>query len=140
MKKIFSKKEVDELTYEINGSLIEVHRRVGPGLLESVYHKCLMQELEIRKIKFESELQVAVEYKGVILSTELKCDLLIEKNIVLELKSAKEMLPIFIAQTLTYMKLLKAPRGIVTNFSVSNLMHHGYKLLASEYYTLLPDR
>jgi GxxExxY protein len=139
MKKIFSKKEIDEFTYEINSSLIEVHRRVGPGLLESVYHKCLMQELEIRKIKFESEVQVAVEYKGIIVSTDLKCDLFVEKNVVLELKSAKEILPIFVAQTLTYMKLLQAPKGIVANFSVSNLMHHGYKLLASEYYTQLPD-
>jgi GxxExxY protein len=139
METFLSKRQTDELTYEINGALIEVHRRVGPGLLESVYHKCIMHELEIRKIKFESELLVKMEYKGITINTDLKCDLFIEKNLVLELKSVKEILPIYIAQTLTYMKLLKAPRGIVANFSVSNLIHHGYKLLANEYYIQLSN-
>jgi len=113
-----TKKQLDELTYEIVGSAIEVHKELGPGLLESIYHKCLKKELLLRGINFKSEFSVPLLYKNEPLETELRCDLLIENQIVLELKAVETMLPIFEAQLLTYMKLLEVPKGILINFNV----------------------
>lgn len=82
-----NKKDLDDLTYQINGAAIEVHKAVGPRLLENVYHQCLKHELNYRGISFESELIVPVQYKMVEIETTLRCDLLIESAIVVELKS-----------------------------------------------------
>jgi len=108
-----TKVQIKDLTYQINGAAIEVHKSLGPGLLESVYHKCLVHELNIREISFTSELSVPVNYKGLHLETELRCDLFIENTIVVELKAVEKILPIHEAQLLTYMNLLEAPSGIL---------------------------
>lgn len=96
-----TKKYLNQLTYHIIGATIEVHKELGPGLLESVYHKCLKQELFLRKIKFTSEQIVPVKYKGTEFEAELRCDLLVEDAIVVELKSVDAIAPIFEAQLLT---------------------------------------
>jgi GxxExxY protein len=99
----------------------------------------MMRELEFRGINFESEFRVPLYFKGVDLETELRCDLLIEKCIVVELKSVKEFMPIFDAQILTYMKLLEAPKGILYNFNCVNLYNEGQKTFVNHLYSSLED-
>lgn len=127
------------MTYEIIGSCIEVHKELGPGLLESIYHKCLKKELIARGIAFISELSIPVFYKGETIDADLKCDLFIESAIVLELKAVDRMLPLHEAQLLTYMKLLEAPKGVLINFNVNNIFHDGQKTLVNTYFRLIPD-
>lgn len=134
-----TKKYLDELTYQIIGAAIEVHKALGPGLLESVYHKCMKQELSLRRMSYQSELLVPVHYKGVDVDTELRCDLLIDNAIAVELKSVDEIAPINEAQILTYMKLLKKPKGILLNFNCVNLFKEGQRTYVNEYFRNLPD-
>jgi GxxExxY protein len=134
---MITQKYLDDLTYNINGAAIEVHKALGPGLLESIYHKCLMQELKLRGINFNSEVTIPVNYKGIKVETELRCDLFIENIIVVELKSVESLLPVFDAQLLTYMKLLKAPKGILYNFNCTNLYKEGQKTFVNEYFKIL---
>ena len=134
-----TKAQIKDLTYQINGAAIEVHKSLGPGLLESVYHKCLAHELNIREISFTSELLVPVNYKGLQLETELRCDLFIENTIVVELKAVEKILPIHEAQLLTYMNLLEAPFGILFNFNTTNINHDGQKTYVNELYRILNE-
>ena len=134
---MITQKYLDDLTYNINGAAIEVHKALGPGLLESIYHKCLMQELKLRGINFNSEVTIPVNYKGIKVETELRCDLFIENIIVVELKSVESLLPVFDSQLLTYMKLLKAPKGILHNFNCTNLYKEGQKTFVNEYFKIL---
>ena len=134
-----TKKFVDELTYQIIGAAIEVHKALGPGLLESVYHKCMKQELSLRKLHFLSELMVPVSYKGIDLDAELRCDLLVEDAIVTELKAVDASAPIHEAQLLTYMKLLQKPKGILINFNCANLFKEGQRTYVNELFRGLPD-
>jgi GxxExxY protein len=134
-----TKKYLDDLAYRITGAAIEVHKELGPGLLESVYHKCLKREFELRGIKAISELNVDIHYKGECLDSELRCDFLVEDIIVVELKAVTNMLPVFDAQTMSYMKLLKKPKGIMYNFHVNNLYHEGRKSFVNELYRNLPE-
>lgn len=128
---------MDELTYEVIGSAIEVHKTMGRGLLESVYHQCMKEELAQRKINFTSELKVPVVYKTKQLEIELRCDLYIENCLVVELKAVNELRNSFDAQLMTYMKLLKAPKGIIINFNCYNIFNEGQKTLVNEYFKAL---
>ncbi|MEJ6583141.1 MAG: GxxExxY protein [Crocinitomicaceae bacterium] len=132
-----SKHYLDDLTYEINGAAIEVHRTIGPGLLESVYHKCLEHELGNRGVSYQTELEVPVQCKMIEINTTLKCDLLVENAIVIELKSVNALTPVFDAQLLTYMKLLNVPKGILFNFNTYNLFKDGQKTLVNRLYETL---
>ena len=134
-----TKKFLNDLTYQIIGAAIEVHKALGPGLLESVYHKCMKQELTIRKLSFLSELIVPVGYKGIEIDAELRCDLLIENAIVVELKAVDAVAPVFEAQLLTYMKLLKKTKGIIINFNCVNLFKEGQKTYVNELFRELAD-
>ncbi|MCO5248168.1 MAG: GxxExxY protein [Chitinophagales bacterium] len=109
---MITKSFLDELTYEVLGAAIEVHKTIGPGLLESVYQKCLIEELNEREISYQTELIVPVHYKNLKIDAELRCDLFIEECLVVELKSVREMLSVYEAQLLTYMNLLNALKGI----------------------------
>lgn len=122
-----------ELVYQINGAAIEVHKSLGPGLLENIYHQCIKKELELRKINYSSELQIPLTYKGFELESKLRCDLFIENSFVVELKSVAEINPIFDAQLLSYMSLLKAPMGLLINFGVKNIYYEGQKTMVNEY-------
>ena len=133
-----TQKYLDELTYEIIGSAIEVHKIMGRGLLESVYHQCLKEELTHRKINFSSEMKIPVIYKNKELETDFRCDLFIENAIVVELKAVFEIHPMFEAKLLNYMKLLKSPKGILINFNCFNIFKEGQKTYVNEYFKILP--
>lgn len=127
------------MTYQVNGAAIEVHKALGPGLLENVYHKCLKHELQLRGIPFQSEMLVPVMYKGVNVQADLRCDLFIENCLVVELKAVEAVLPLFEAQLMTYMKLLKAPLGLLINFNATHIFSQGQKTYVNEYYRELMD-
>lgn len=137
---MITKKYLDELTYEIIGASIEVHKIMGRGLLESIYHQCLKEELLHRKINFLTEMKVPVIYKGKLLNVDFRCDLFVEQCIVVELKSVQEIVPVYEAQLLTYMKLLQCPKGILINFNCSNIFREGQKTFVNEYFSHLPDQ
>jgi GxxExxY protein len=136
---ILTRSFLKDLVYQVNGAAIEVHKNIGAGLLENVYHQCLKKELELRKINFSSELFIPLNYKGYELESKLRCDLLIENSLVVELKSVTEINPIFEAQLLTYMNLLKVPIGLLINFNVKNIFYEGQKTMVNEYYRMLED-
>jgi GxxExxY protein len=136
---IITRSSLKDLVYQVNGAAIEVHKNIGAGLLENVYHQCLKKELELRKINFSSELQIPLNYKGYELESKLRCDLLIENSLVVELKSVTEINPIFEAQLLTYINLLKVPIGLLINFNVKNIYYEGQKTMVNEYYRTLED-
>lgn len=135
---IITQKYLDELTYEVIGASIEVHKTFGSGLLESIYHQCLKEELIHRKINFLTEMKIPVIYKAKMLEIDFRCDLFIENCLVVELKSVQEMSNVFEAQLLTYMKLLKAPKGILINFNCQNIFKEGQKTYVNEYFSQLP--
>lgn len=135
---MMTRKRLDDLTYEIIGGAIEVHKIMGRGLLESVYHQCLKEELSYRSVEFITEMKVPVVYKGKDLNVDFRCDLFVDKSIVVELKSVKEIMPIHEAQLLTYMKLLKCPKGILINFNCSNIFKEGQQTFVNEYFNKLP--
>ena len=114
-------KKADALCSEIIGAAIEVHRHHGPGLIEGIYEKCLMRELELRILKAVNQRSVQIEYKGLVFEEELRFDVLVEGCLLLELKSVKEVLPIHKAQLLSYMKLLNIPVGLLINFNEMKL-------------------
>ena len=134
-----TKQYLDKLTYQVIGAAIEVHKSLGAGLLESVYHECLKYELSLRKIEFCSELIVPVHFKGLEIETDLRCDLFIENCLVIEIKSVSELISIHTAQLLTYMKLLKSPKGILINFNCVNLYKDGQKTFVNEFFRDLPE-
>lgn len=136
---IISRSYLKDLVYQVNGAAIEVHKSIGPGLLESVYHQCFKKELELRNINFSSELSIPLQYKGYELDSKLRCDLFVENCLVVELKSVNEMNPICEAQLLTYMNLLKAPIGLLINFNVKNIFYEGQKTLVNDFYNKLDD-
>jgi GxxExxY protein len=114
MHRLFEK--ADRLSHEVIGAGIEVHRILGPGLLESIYEKCLLRELELRGIPVLNQEEVTIEYKGAVFKEILKFDLLVEGCLLLELKAVQGVLPIHKAQLLSYMKLLDVPLGLLFNF------------------------
>lgn len=136
---ITTKSQIEQLTYSIIGAAITVHNQLGPGLLESIYHECMKIEIEARALQFQSELLIPIYYKNRKLETNLKCDLFIENKIVVELKSVKQIDPIHEAQLLTYMKLLKAPKGILINFNCTNIFKNGQKTFVNEFFRELRD-
>lgn len=112
---------------------------MGRGLLESVYHKCMIEELSYRKINFSTELKIPIHYKNKELDVDFRCDLFVESCLVVELKATNEMHPVFEAQLLTYMNLLKAPKGILINFNCSNIFAEGQKTFVNEHFKNLPS-
>lgn len=134
-----TKSDLTDLVYQVNGAAIEVHKRLGPGLLEIVYHKCLLKELEIRKINFISECLIPINYKGFELDTKLRCDIFVENKLIVEIKSVAEINPIFEAQLLTYMNLLEVPIGLLINFNVKNIYYEGQKTYVNNLYSSLCD-
>jgi GxxExxY protein len=120
MHPLFQKADV--LSREIIGAAIEVHRNKGAGLIESIYERCLMRELELRKIAAVNQRLVRIEYKGLVFEESLRFDVLVEDCLLLELKSIQEIVPIHKAQLLSYMKLLDVPLGLIINFHQEKLV------------------
>lgn len=114
-----------ELTEAIIGAAIEIHRALGPGLLESAYEECLCHELALRTIRFQRQVSVPLEYKRVKLDCGYKIDLLVEDRVVVELKCVDRILPVHSAQLLTYMKLTGKQVGLILNFYTDVLIRGG---------------
>jgi len=120
--------DVNKITEAIIGAAIEVHRHLGPGLLESAYEECLCQELMLRNIPFKRQFPLPVSYKGKDLDCGYRIDLLVNDEVVVELKAVENLLPIHEAQTLTYMKLGGWHVGLLLNFNVP-ILKSGIKRL-----------
>ncbi len=108
----------DFITEKIIGAAIEVHRQLGPGLLESTYERCLAKEFDLRTIRYERQKLCSLSYKGITIEEEYRIDFLVEMEIVVEIKSLEEISAIHHAQLLTYLRLLKRRRGLLLNFNV----------------------
>ncbi len=124
------RKEEDRLSKEIIGASTEVHRHLGPGLLESAYEECLCKELEIRKLRFQRQTPLAVVYKGITLDCGYKLDIVVEGKVILELKSVNKTESIHEAQLLTYLKLADLKLGILINFNVP-ILKEGIKRIVN---------
>jgi len=129
---------IDQLTYEIIGCAIEVHKELGPGLLESIYEKCLIHELKLNGFEVKNQMSIPLFYKGIDMDCNLRFDVMVNDLVIVELKSVIMMHPIFEAVLLSYMKLLRKPKGILFNFNCKNLFHEGQKTFVNEFYAKLP--
>lgn len=134
---MLTQENIDRLSYKIIGCAIEVHKELGPGLLESIYEKCLIKELTLNGLKIKSQISVPIFYKGIEMNCDLRLDILVENLVIVEIKSVETIHPVFEAQLLTYMKLLQMPKGVLINFNCKNLFHDGQKTFVNEYYANL---
>ncbi len=121
--------QADKLSGEIIGAAIEVHRLMGAGLLESIYERCLLRELELRQLPTTRQKVVRIEFKGVTFEESLRFDVLVADCVLVELKAVQEVLPIHKAQLLSYMKLLNVPLGLLINFHEARLVDGVHRLL-----------
>ena len=133
-----TKKEITKLSYGITGFAIKVNKKLGPGLLESVYEQCLKFELERNGYDVKQQLIVKINYDDLELESDLRIDLLVNDCIVIELKSVENLLPIHQAQILTYMKILQKPQGLLINFNSTNITQ-SMKPFVNEYFSRLND-
>ena len=113
-----SKLIYEQLTEKIIGAAIEVHKTIGPGLLENIYEECLCHELGLRRVAFKRQIAVPLIYKGKNLNCSFRLDMVVEDLVLLELKSVSAILPVHEAQLLTYMRLLNKRVGFIINFNV----------------------
>lgn len=132
------KKELTKLSFEITGLAIKVHKKLGPGLLESVYEQCLKFELERNGYDVKQQLNVKIEYDDLELDSTLKIDLLVNDTVIVELKTVEKLAPIHESQLLTYMKLLEKPQGLLINFYTTNITK-SMKPFVNEYFSRLDD-
>ena len=122
--------DIDDLTREVINAAIEVHKALGPGLLESAYEECLCRELELRKIPYERQKELPIEYKGIKCDCGYRLDIVVGKELILELKACESLQPIYVAQLLTYLKLTGIKVGLLINFNVP-LLKRGIKRVAN---------
>ena len=122
--------DIDKLLYECIGASMQVYNHLGPGLLEKIYEKALTYELQQRGLKVGTQVPVDIKYRGVVLDTDLRLDLIVEDELIIELKSAEDLVPVHFKQLRTYMKLLDKSAGLLINFNVADFSN-GYKVLKS---------
>ena len=134
-----TKKEVTQLSYEITGFAIKVHKALGPGLLESIYERCLKYELEKNGYAVSQQLTLSVVYDDLPIDLDLRTDLFVNDCVVVEIKAISNLLPVHQAQLLTYMKLLSAPQGLLINFFTDNITKSIVPMV-NEYFKILLDR
>ena len=133
-----TQKEINQLSHAIIGYAIEVHKELGPGLLESVYEKCLAHLLILNGYKVSRQQTVPLNFRGLKLDNDLRYDLLVNDLIIVELKAVEAFIPIHEAKLMTYLKLLKKPKGILINFNCTNIFKEGQRTFVTEYYRNLP--
>ena len=133
-----TQKYLNELTYIIIGAAIEFHKELGPGLLESIYEKCLAHLLKEKGLQIITQQKVPLLFRGLYLDCDLRFDLMVENSIIVEIKAIDGLLPIHEAQLLTYLKLLEKPKGILLNFNCINIFKEGQKTMVTELYSSLP--
>jgi GxxExxY protein len=121
LTEMITQRHLSEISYRIIGCAIEVHKHLGPGLLESVYHSCMIDELVANNLAIQSHIAVPIIYKGKQLAEPLRLDLLVEDLIVVELKAVEVIHPVFSAQLLSYLKLTDKPKGLLINFHTENI-------------------
>lgn len=134
-----TKDQINKLCHEILSAAIEVHRHLGPGLLESIYEKCLTFELRSRGFEVKNQVPLPLIYKGHFLDSELRLDLLVEDIVIVELKTVDAFIPINEAQILSHLFLLDLPKGILINFKCTNIMREGQKTFVTKKYFNLPN-
>jgi GxxExxY protein len=135
-----TQKYLDELTYKIIGCAIEVHRIMGPGLLESVYKRCFLHELKLRGLSWKCEQIIHLIYKDIYVDTDFRYDVLVEDLIVVELKSIESFAKVHEAIILSYMQSLKKPKGLLLNFNCANIVKEGQKTFVNNIYAGLPKQ
>ena len=128
---------IADISYKIIGCAIAVHKQLGPGLLESVYQTCLIDELKMRGLKVQIEMIIPILYKGKNLGGQLRLDLLVEDLIIVELKAVEEMITLYQAQLLSYLKLTSKPKGLLFNFNCENIRSQMVSMVTKEF-ELLP--
>jgi len=117
------------LTDQILAAAVEVHRNLGPGLLESAYRSCLCRQFELAGLSVDVEVPIPVEYKGCSIATGYRADMIVERCVLLELKAVEKILPIHVAQTLTYLRLARLRVGLLLNFNVTSMRLGGVRRL-----------
>ena len=130
---MLTQEEMYDLMYEVRGAAMEVYNHFGPGLLESVYEKAMIQELTLRGLKVESQVPLTIQYKGALIGNDLKLDLLVEEELVVELKSVEEIKDIYYKQLRTYLKLLNKEEGLMINFGEYDLKNGMRRVTVNEY-------
>ncbi len=133
-----TQKYLNELTYTIIGVAIKVHQELGPGLLESVYEKCMAHLLKEKGLSVTSQQKVPLHFYGLTLDCNLRYDLMVENSIIVEIKAIEGLLPIHSAQLLTYLRLMEKPKGILINFNCTNIYKEGQKTIVTDLYAQLP--
>ena len=130
---MITQKYINDICYKIVGCAIEVHKHLGPGLLESVYETCLVDELISAGLKVQKQIYVPIVYKGKELGAPLKLDLIVEELIIVENKAVDVMIPLYSAQLLTYLKLSGKPKGLLINFNSMNIANQLVPLVTEEF-------
>jgi GxxExxY protein len=130
---MITQKYINEISYKIIGCAIEVHKNLGPGLLESVYEACFIDELKSTGMSVKSQIYIPVLYKGKDLGGSLKLDLLVEDLVIVEEKAVEVMIPLYRAQLLSYLKLTGKPKGLLINFHCENIKEQLVSLVTEEY-------
>ncbi len=137
---VSSVEERDPLTQAVIGAAIEVHREMGPGLLESVYQQCMQLELQLRGLEFQSQVRQALQYKNIPLNADdLKMDLYFPGQLVVELKAVEKLIPVHHAQLLTYLRLSKTQVGLLINFNVPVLKEGIKRVILSDSFSSLVE-
>jgi len=121
----------NEISRKIIGAAIEVHRALGPGLLESAYHQCLMHEMRLQGLSYESEAPIVINYKGFCIGEAYRIDLLVENKVIVELKAVDNLLDIHKAQLLTYLRSMDRRLGLLINFN-ETILKNGVKRLVNK--------
>ena len=135
---MMTQKSLNDLSHRIVGAAIEVHKELGPGLLESIYEKCLTHLLRESGLHLVTQQKVPLVFRGLHLDCDLRFDLLVEDCIIVEIKAIDSLMPIHEAQLLTYLKLLEKPKGILINFNCTNIFKEGQKTMVTDLYARLP--
>ena len=136
---IITQKYINDLAYKIVGCAIEVHKNLGPGLLESVYEKCLILELTKEGLHVKSQVPIDIDYKGEILHSALRVDIIVNDLIIVELKAVEAMIPLFTSQMFTYLKLTNKPKGLLINFNCENITKQLVPIVTVEFSKLPKD-
>lgn len=130
---MLTQKYINEISYKIIGCAIEVHKYLGPGLLESVYEPCFIEELKNAGLSVKSQIYIPINYKGNDLGGKLKLDILVNDLIVVEEKAVEIMIPLFKAQLLSYLKLTGKPKGLLINFNCENISEDLVSMVTEEF-------
>ena len=133
-----TQKVLNDLAYKIVSCAIEVHKQLGPGLLESIYEECFIEELRINDLQVAYQERIPLVYKGKLLKNELRLDVVVNDCIIVELKATEEIIPLFKAQLLSYLKLTGIPKGLLINFNCLNITSQGLVSLVTEKFANLP--